>query len=259
MHRWRIESKMINADKNTQEVVQFLLRSDIQELVDDENYKELYRRADRVLHDDTDNLICILTKILVDLGIDINKIISQLGNKIPEHFAYRLDENIDGTKLPDSLEISDNITTIEAHAFAYCEQVKGVHFSGSVKKIGESAFEGCIGFEKLDLNKVDTVGMFAFEFCEGLKEIKLPNITTIKSSAFHGCVSLEKIYMHLTRSTTVYRIGYQAFASCKSLRDVYLDNDVHEFNAAFSDTAFDGCKNVTIHCTDSEFMLRSLR
>ncbi len=64
-----------------------------------------------------------------------------------------------------------------------------------VKEIGENAFYGCTGLEKISLgDKVKTIGRGAFADCSNLKEINIPNsVEFIGGRVCVGCPNLKKI------------------------------------------------------------------
>ena len=127
-------------------------------------------------------------------------------------------------------------------AFAYCYYVTEIIFNSGVKRIGKSAFEGCISAKISGLSEVEAVddraffnSSFAGPLMPGLVEIGdyafantvisdiiLPEtLKTIGSAAFAGtAVKTVRI------PAGVETIGSMAFYSCDDLTDVFFDSEV---------------------------------
>lgn len=68
--------------------------------------------------------------------------------------------------------------------------------NGCVKKIEESAFEGCTGLTEINIpSTVTLVGKRAFANCTSLVEVIIPaSVTHIGAGVFAGCENMKKIY-----------------------------------------------------------------
>ena len=129
--------------------------------------------------------------------------------------------------------IRDNITSLCANAFAYCEEIDEVDFGYDLESVGDYAFIGCKSLENLNCfpwqyqipKNVRYIGQCAFIGCEKIKEIDIPSGITELSNAFLDCSSLESIF--IPSSVTVF--------------NRYDDN---------ADTLFDGCNGLTIYCEE---------
>ena len=142
----------------------------------------------------------------------------------------------------------------------------------SVTSIGESAFSGCSGLEKIAVesgnscydsrdncnsiidtetntlivgcknsvipNSVTSIGYYAFYGCSGMTELILPNsVTSIGDFAFEGCSGLTE----LTLPNSVRSIGNCAFSLCRGLTELTLPNSLTEIGKY----AFRGCRGLT--------------
>ena len=67
----------------------------------------------------------------------------------------------------------------------------------TVKKIDDSAFEGCAGLTSIKIPKsVKKIGLEAFAKCTGLTSVSIPDgVIEIGSDAFAGCTALKSVYI----------------------------------------------------------------
>lgn len=97
--------------------------------------------------------------------------------------------------------VSEGITTIESDAFNGCSELQKVSLPGSITSIDGDAFRDCKKLENIRFEssanediciRLKRIGDSAFQGCESLKEIKLPqSLTSIADRAFYGCRNLE--------------------------------------------------------------------
>jgi len=107
----------------------------------------------------------------------------------------------------------------------------------SVRSIAESAFEGCIGLERIVIPEgIHTIGKTAFCACANLEEITLPNkIKTLSVGIFEGCTNLKIINM----PSSLTQVSMVAFDGCSGIENIVLPDGVEYIGA----WAFD-CENL---------------
>lgn len=99
-------------------------------------------------------------------------------------------------------------------------QTSVIPTDGSVKRIGEYAFEGCRGLTNITIpNGVIGIENWAFSNCTGLTSIIIPdNVISIGSYAFFNCGGLTSI----TIGSGVTSIGEGAFFNCGGLTSIFV-------------------------------------
>lgn len=93
--------------------------------------------------------------------------------------------------------------------------------SEGITRLEDRAFENCKSLEEIVLpDSVTSIGPWCFSN-SSLKSIVIPDsVTEIGEVAFDGCRALEKVEIPAAK------IGFNAFADCKSLSEVYFTNSV---------------------------------
>ena len=126
--------------------------------------------------------------------------------------------------------LPSTLLTIEAEAFASCSKLISIHIPENVNKITDSAFDYCIGLEKLTVASENTtyysvdnciIGKTNKTLVCGCKNSIIPNdgsVTIIGSRAFYGCSSMTYIYI----PEGIEKLMFGAFASCTSWIDIIL-------------------------------------
>lgn len=123
--------------------------------------------------------------------------------------------------LPEGITAIGDYIFNDNHANTFArERIKSVTIPDSVRKIGESAFNGRDGLKNIDFGKgVKEIGNRAFFGCAGLKSVTLPDgVKTIGANAFESCGNLEEI----TLGKGVKEIGEYAFSRCGKLTKITL-------------------------------------
>lgn len=135
-------------------------------------------------------------------------------------------------------------------AFSGCASVTAVNIPSSVEKIGEKAFENCLGLVKVSYtgsafeSSSRVIGAAAFRKCEKLKTVLLPGgLTEIRDEAFNGCTSLTEISL----PDTLKKIGTGAFSLCSGLTSVAIPASTADIAA----TAFKSCYGIKEFSVDS--------
>lgn len=109
---------------------------------------------------------------------------------------------------------------------------------GSIKAIGEYAFNGCRNLVSLALpGGVNHIRTGAFSGCEALRTLTLPDsLVTIRQNAFENCTSLSS----LTLPESVTEIYNGAFRGCSKLKSVTLPSTLTFIDSeAFLGTAIE--------------------
>jgi len=97
----------------------------------------------------------------------------------------------------ETVEIPKSVESIGFDAFRSCENLKEVRFAegSELKKIDESAFDGCVSLEEITLPlKLQRVESFAFHRCTGFATITFPeSIEYISNDVVSDCINLKTI------------------------------------------------------------------
>ena len=150
-----------------------------------------------------------------------------------------------------TVNIPNNITKIESHAFEGCQSLKKIIIPDSVTEIGSGAFAGCNSLESINLpSGVAEIGFGAFSNCSNLQSINIPdNVTKIGKESFWNCTNLKSI--NLPDNITI--IEDYAFLNCTNLQSINLPNNLTEIGCS----TFEVCTNLqSIIIPDSVTQIR---
>lgn len=97
---------------------------------------------------------------------------------------------------PDTVIVSEGVIEIDTMAFFACEELRKVILPASLRRIGESAFDGT-GLEYIVIPEgVRSIGKFAFMGCKRLREVRLPkSLTGMGEGAFATMGRLNLVQM----------------------------------------------------------------
>lgn len=140
-----------------------------------------------------------------------------------------------------SVNIPDNVETIEEAAFRQIKQLQEVHLPDSLTSLGRYAFSACRSLRTVKIpTKLKEIPWYTFDGCNSLQSVELhDSITGIGDYAFRNC-NLREIT--LPKSTTW--VGGYAFNGNANLSKVTLNEGLIDIWAyAFQDTAID-----TLNC-----------
>ena len=116
------------------------------------------------------------------------------------------------------------VKALGARAFAGLGNITEAVIPDGVEDIGEEAFVGCTGLERVVLpasSRFLRIRKRAFAGCTALREVVLPPcLWWIGESAFAGCTRLERL--EIGDQGTIAKIGPQAFAGCTALERITL-------------------------------------
>lgn len=145
-----------------------------------------------------------------------------------------------GTALA-SVNIPDNVETIEGYAFSNARQLQEVHLPDSLTSLGRYAFSACRSLRTVKIpTKLKEIPWYTFDGCNSLQSVELhDSITGIGDYSFRNC-NLREIT--LPKSTTW--VGGYAFNGNSNLSKVTLNEGLIDIWAyAFQNTAID-----TLNC-----------
>lgn len=184
------------------ELTKFLKQQHILDLIDDENFTEVYKLCPSNVQ-----IISELTRFFLDCNIKPDNYM----RIIPASYLYKSPEI---TKY----DISDSVTSIGDLAFYDCKSLTSVTIPDSVTSIGEDAFSYCSSLTSITIpDSVTSIGYDAFYNCTSLTSVTIPDsVTSIGYYAFSGCTSLTSV----TIGNSVTTIGNSAFYGCSSLTSI---------------------------------------
>lgn len=127
----------------------------------------------------------------------------------------------------ESIDIPNNITSIDANAFLNCLNLTNIRIPESVISIGDSAFYGCSNLTNITISSsVTSIGEAVFSSCLNLKNVDIVDgVTSIGPAAFSGCSNLLDICIY----KGVKNIGASAFENCSSLTSITIPDGVNKF------------------------------
>lgn len=166
------------------------------------------------------------------------------------NFGYVFaDENEDAPQSLKEVTILKS-TEIAPYAFSGSKYLEKITLSGEVKKIGESAFNGCVKLETLTYNaeNVTEMGVMAFAGCDSLNSLTLPFVgekengeNTNFGYVFNGSVGNTDIPESLTTVVILRgtKVGDKAFENCSDIVDLTIPEVT-----AIGVEAFKGCASL---------------
>lgn len=117
-----------------------------------------------------------------------------------------------------SVQIPNNIETIETLSFYNCTSLSEINIPDSVTKIGFHAFEGCAACENIEF-PANCTEYVCLGNCS--ENILIPSdFTSIGESAFFGCRNTLK---RITIPSCISYVGINAFNKCSPLEYIYID------------------------------------
>lgn len=212
----------------TDKVKQFLSQQKILDLIDDENYTEVYKQCDNPARAE-------LTEFLLSCNIKPDDYMTDL----PEYYLASSDIN--------EYSVSSNITTIGMCAF-HLADIVNINLPNSIISIGPGAFYYCYIEHIVLPDSVQLIDGAAFRKCNNLTDVTLPcSIQTIGTRAFAECKKLTKI----TIPVSVKILDEGAFESCSRLETINYSGTMKQWEMISKGKgAFDKVATRVVRCTD---------
>lgn len=136
------------------------------------------------------------------------------------------------------LVLPSTVIAVNNNAFAYCGQLEKAVLDERLDSIGCQAFMNTTSLSEISIpDKVEYIGSKCFSY-SGIKNVKLSKndfFTVIYDKTFFECVNLKEVIL----PDNIRQIGSYAFANCKSLQHINLDNIKLLFDKAFAGTALE--------------------
>ena len=140
-----------------------------------------------------------------------------------------------------SVNIPDNVETINSYAFGGAKYLQEVHLPDSLTSLGEGAFEYCRSLRSVKIPaKIKTIPEHVLRYCNSLQSIELhDNITSIGNNAF-----ADSDLREITLPKSTLRVSDNAFKENTHLSKVILNEGLIDIGyQAFYNTAID-----TLNC-----------
>lgn len=142
------------------------------------------------------------------------------GTTNPLYYAHNL---YLGEELLTNLIIPDNVSSVSAEAFAYCNSLTSVTVPENVIELRIRAFDNCnnLAHVTINSNSVMSSGGIKGIFGANVSEYIIGNsVTTIGNSAFYDCTGMTSV----TIGNSVSNIANSAFANCSGLSEVHISD-----------------------------------
>lgn len=138
-----------------------------------------------------------------------------------------------------SFAVPSGVTSINAYAFEFCENLNSIILPTSITSIGEGAFAQCKGLGSITIpSGVTAINSHVFFDCTSLSSISIPSsVTMIGGNAFEQYTSLSGI----TIPSGVTTIGASAFERCTSIKSITIPSGV----TTISEGMFSACTSLT--------------
>lgn len=139
-------------------------------------------------------------------------------------------ENGSNNPIVSNVTIQDSVRSIGDSAFEYCLGLRSVTLPSGLVDIPNNCFQNCRSLESIEIPaSVTSIQTGAFRLCWSLTEVTVPdNVAFIGTYAFFECIALEK----LTLSEGLESIYNSAFEDCSSLKEVTIPSGVSELHSS---------------------------
>ena len=166
-------------------------------------------------------------------------------NGYGEMADYTEDNLPEWNKYRDSITyitVDEDVTVIGKYAFCSLDKLLKITIpEGDCVELGAYALKDCKRLDVVDLSrKVNIIGEGAFSGCSGLEKIKLPYVNYVRKYLFKDCTDLESVTI-ADGVKGIKEIGEYAFSGCSSLTNINISDKVEAINKY----AFSGCSSLT--------------
>lgn len=181
-----------------------------------------------------DNPYLILSEC-IDIKKQTTAVIHEKAKIIAEHAFDSLSKtSTDRSQGIYTVETSAKIRSIGAYAFHYCNNLRSIPLTDSLKYIGERCFESCVKLTEINLtDSIEFIDVVAFGGA-AITSIYWPkSLSKIPFATFSTCRKLTSFPI----PETVTEIGIAAFETCESLTSIEIPNSVNRIDSyAFQNT-----------------------
>ena len=149
-----------------------------------------------------------------------------------------IEDNAFGVSAITEITLPDSLVTLGDMVFYDCRSLKAVKCGKGLEAIGGGCFSGCTSLTDITFNdSLKTIGEMAFAGC-GFTSLDIPNgVEVLEPTVFAACTFTE-----YTVSSGIKTIKRKAFADCKSLKKIYIPENVEKIET----DAFSGTKDLVI-------------
>lgn len=157
---------------------------------------------------------------------------------IPSKVKRIKDKVFCANKNIETIDISNNVTTIGVRAFFNCENLNKVVIGSSVETINNECFAHCHNLNNIEFSDgLISIGTRAFAHCRNIKNITLPStIQTLDKETFYNCDKMTSIDL----PQNLISIGDGCFLNCDKLNNIIIPQSISIIN----EETFKDCKSL---------------
>ena len=180
---------------------------------------------------------CDTLKTMNFTGTDDDWVQIDFGTAYSNPMYYATEEYV-GDVLFETVELSDEVTSVKKYVFYNCNSLKTLKLGNSIETIGNSAIYNCDVLDEVSLtDSLKNIDLYAFYSCNSLPTITIPNsVTSIGNNAFMYCSELRNIVL----SDGLNAISNDCFNGCTSLLSVDFPDKIETIGS----NAFYGCSSI---------------